>query len=708
MVTARVYVDGVDVTASTLSGLTIRHGRSDLRSQPDAPTCSLTLSGSAVPPVGAQVTVNAVVDVGPELVPSGRFYSAADAAAWESGNTSGTLALDTEPDWWRAVSLTGVPAGHAWMNLKQRPTSRVPMDAGVVHRVTGRFRVTGGPSRPATVTLERFDPITGAALSAVPVWSGNVTADVPVVFDVDVSSDVACRAGLLIYVNAAGVVSDLWAADVSIRPHVPTTLRRFTGNVTDVAPSFDVDTDGTLRPRVDVVAAAPVAALGHRWTGDTPAPSELDGARAARILADSNGEGTYLESRTDHNGYTGGSSDGLYEGFFDTTVRWSRVGNVWQAVPVKVDAYGGSACAVAPTVGPFPTGDVPRTITRVRGRGVRCDGEVFYGPASIDRLDDGLWHYVTCEPWRARSTADDADPWLYAASVWFTIDTPGGWLEVDWTGTLVDGAPDVWIDWTADPGTVAVVAVDGTQPGDALSLLDSIGEDAAALVAYRRGGTVEYQDANRRGPDVSPSAFLDAATILASQFTPGQDVGGVVNDVEVRYGVDGSGVFRVVDEESVAARGRFQVSLSTQLAGAPDAADLATRIVGRLGVPRWSTPTTRVPVWWIDEGTAHDVLALDVSDLVAWELPPSLSMLEPVQWCEGWDDRVDWRGSRCEWTVALSLSDRSRFVAPVLWRDVDPGTTWAAAVGRWLDADRIADAARYVGATQPIGPEDDA
>jgi hypothetical protein len=61
-----------------------------------------------------------------------------------------------------------------------------------------------------------------------------------------------------------------------------TWVRRFTGKVTDLSASWE---GGDVRPVSAVLAVGPLADLGRSVVGDAPFPQELDGARAARILA---------------------------------------------------------------------------------------------------------------------------------------------------------------------------------------------------------------------------------------------------------------------------------------------------------------------------------------------------------------------------------------------------------------------------------------
>ena len=62
---------------------------------------------------------------------------------------------------------------------------------------------------------------------------------------------------------------------------------RFAGRVTDVAVTWAAPQgdDPVPVPQASITAVGPLATLGRRYVGDVPWPAELDGARAARVLA---------------------------------------------------------------------------------------------------------------------------------------------------------------------------------------------------------------------------------------------------------------------------------------------------------------------------------------------------------------------------------------------------------------------------------------
>jgi hypothetical protein len=77
------------------------------------------------------------------------------------------------------------------------------------------------------------------------------------------------------------LVVDLGADAIAVFGAGVDAVRRFTGKVTDARARLD----GRGRAVYAITAAGMRARLGRAFVGDTPWPAELDGARAARILA---------------------------------------------------------------------------------------------------------------------------------------------------------------------------------------------------------------------------------------------------------------------------------------------------------------------------------------------------------------------------------------------------------------------------------------
>jgi hypothetical protein len=254
-----------------------------------------------------------------------------------------------------------------------------------------------------------------------------------------------------------------------------------------------------------------------------------------------------------------------------------------------------------------------------------------------------------------------------------------------------------------DPGTVELLGRDvDAQP--ALEVAQAAAGDAGGIVWQATDGAVLYADADhRRGTVVALE--LDACLIPAGDIRWGRTLEGLVNDLRVRYGVAPEGSeqpeLRRTDPASIAARGTYAASVTTQLLDEAAAASRADDVIVRQADPAWtlSGVTLDLGLFTRELGPVDDlehtlaVLGLEVHDLVALSgMPAGSPATQVLLFVEGWVEQVRWGA----WSLQLVTSDYCRTVPAPRWDDVDPGWTW----------DTVDPALTWDGSTclPPLGP----
>jgi hypothetical protein len=231
---------------------------------------------------------------------------------------------------------------------------------------------------------------------------------------------------------------------------------------------------------------------------------------------------------------------------------------------------------------------------------------------------------------------------------------------------------------TSDPGTVQVLARDvDAQP--ALDVAQSTAVDAGGMVWATKGGEIRYADAHhRRG---TPSSLtLDACDVLVTP-TWSRTTEGLVNDVSIGYGPtpDGGEQPRWTGDrpDSKTRYGERALSLSTELAGAGDAAALGTMLLTRNSAPVWVMAALPVDVRGLDLDRTLALLDLETHDLVWLTGLPAAGTVPTAAylWVEGWTETLAYGVH----DVELTVSGYCRTSPPPRWNDADPLMTWDTA-----------------------------
>lgn len=184
---------------------------------------------------------------------------------------------------------------------------------------------------------------------------------------------------------------------------------------------------------------------------------------------------------------------------------------------------------------------------------------------------------------------------------------------------------------------------------------------------------------------------LSACMVLRDPVTWVQDVADLVTRAQVGWllqGVDDKGkptttqVNEVlIDVALEAQHGVRAVSLSTQLQAAPDAADVAQRILSRSSPDGWRADGLTVDDDDVDPGPAGVALVLDLLDgtsrigapLVLGDLPFwSPAGADAAVYLEG--GTYTFTGGR--WVLALTVSAGAGLGGSAAWDELDPAWTW--------------------------------
>jgi len=450
-----------------------------------------------------------------------------------------------------------------------------------------------------------------------------------------------------------------WLGITADDPAVP----RFVGTVTDarIVPGRFVGLD---RDVVQIVATSPLAKFGRVFVGDVPWPQELDGQRAWRIIRATGSQGSDFVTYVDPD-LRGNPPPWLFTRTGSATLsgydpgEWPTQPDVWSwaldttgaAGPgvdlqdyflgVTVSVTPGETIKIrwtgqmAPQVGTTPPAAFlvigpQETPVNVRGNTSggslvdvhNVESDLYTVPAGVSELTIGV-------------ALRDADRYY----------TPG--IKID-ALTLVPFEPGAITE--IDGGTVEVVPRDVDRQ-NALGLLTSLAFDARGLIIDRRGGQLEYADADdRRGAPVAVT-LDDAEVIVGTEWATTLE--GLVNDVTLSYGTAAAGSdppsVRVIDQASVDAYGTAAISRQTPLALQADADRMARRIIGLLAQPAYRMTRLTVDALRTLTTTAKRaaLLRCEQSALIeVTDFPTSGPLTTGRLWLEGWTEIItprDWR-----------------------------------------------------------------
>lgn len=147
-----------------------------------------------------------------------------------------------------------------------------------------------------------------------------------------------------------------------------------------------------------------------------------------------------------------------------------------------------------------------------------------------------------------------------------------------------------------------------------------------------------------------------------------------------------AGEVHVTDTASIAARGVYAGSLSTNLASEWDAENRGLLVLARQAEPAWGLEGVAVDLQLIsllsgvtpeqDQEATGDVLGLEMHDLVEVAgMPAGSPYTTTMLWVEGWTETI----SHQRWRISLAVSDYCRNAALEIWDDVDAAVTWDTA-----------------------------
>lgn len=314
-----VAIDGTPVELDQLGAVTIRHGRTKPDAQPEPSTASFTTKAELVPQVGQLVTV----DLGPDaretyglprhdhanLDPDPRRAALSSWYAWTGGGGTTRAQLTGDSGWAHGITTAGritftaaTPddggGGAAWgLTMTPGPfharaqarSSRAQRlllwvdfqdGQGNYYQPAAHVGVLAAPGQVVELELE------GIAPAGYPVAEWYVFGNYP---DSYGTGSVPWQVGDTLDHTGVLVTQDLPAGepvpDFADAGYQAAQARRFHGRITDAKVTPPPGEGASWRHRVQLVATGELAKLGRQHIGDTPWPAELDGARAARILA---------------------------------------------------------------------------------------------------------------------------------------------------------------------------------------------------------------------------------------------------------------------------------------------------------------------------------------------------------------------------------------------------------------------------------------
>jgi hypothetical protein len=152
-----------------------------------------------------------------------------------------------------------------------------------------------------------------------------------------------------------------------------------------------------------------------------------------------------------------------------------------------------------------------------------------------------------------------------------------------------------------------------------------------------------------------------------------------VNEIRIGYGVEPEGggeapEWHAAHVESVAEFGRYDYSVTTELAREVDASAFASLILTQNSYPVWMLNALPVSVADLDLAQTKILLGLDVHALVRVTGLPATGPTPTsiAAWVEGWSERLAFGAHDIE----LTVSDYCRTAPPPRWDDTNPATTW--------------------------------
>lgn len=166
-----------------------------------------------------------------------------------------------------------------------------------------------------------------------------------------------------------------------------------------------------------------------------------------------------------------------------------------------------------------------------------------------------------------------------------------------------------------------------------------------------------------------------AVTIPGSAiaFTPvwSKNLTSVVNDIEIEYG--NNNLYELTDTTSIAAYGKRQYDLQTELFGLTDAQERAQQILAAQAQPLWSLGQVSILVGELTTLQRDRALALLSGVRVIIDgLPPSSPYTQFQGIVEGWSENY----TPGRHILTLSLSDPRFSYQAVTWGDIDPALEW--------------------------------
>jgi len=247
---------------------------------------------------------------------------------------------------------------------------------------------------------------------------------------------------------------------------------------------------------------------------------------------------------------------------------------------------------------------------------------------------------------------------------------------------------------TSDPGVLEVIPRD-VDARAALEVAQGTAQSSGGLIWETTTGDIRYADSeHRRGAVVALD--LDACQVLVTP-TWSRNLSALVNEVSLGYGVatpadpetDTPAMeaprYYAVNTDSQRVWGRYDYSVTTELATLADASALASLILVQDASPVWMLSALPVDVFGLDATATAKLLGLDVHSLVRVTGLPATGPTPTVvaAWVEGWTERLAWGVHDLE----LTVSDYCWTAPPERWDDLNPTTTWDAwnATQTWDD-----------------------
>jgi len=182
-------------------------------------------------------------------------------------------------------------------------------------------------------------------------------------------------------------------------------------------------------------------------------------------------------------------------------------------------------------------------------------------------------------------------------------------------------------------------------------------------------------------PVETTSTTLDSTGVV---FTPewAKSLEPLINDVTVSYGTDSS--IQQTDSASIAAYGKRQYRLDTQIKDLTDATTRAASIITAQANPLWNLGQITILIHELDAGDITAVMELVSGMLVIVNGLPAQGPYESYEGIvEGWTDSY----SQGNHTLTLSISDPRFSYQTLKWIDVLPALTWGEvdAAAQWFE-----------------------